>query len=190
VVRKTALFFTAWLAAAASFAIPLATVAQEGAAGAPAVYHYSTAITTAYGSPYPVAGHLDIEVFPNGILRGYYHSAYQKQFIPVTGGRDGNYIWFDIGPSLVDLGIGNGPNGSVHIVATMDGGGAFKGQLFPRPASSDVSTNDTTDTTTTATATATTTAIGEPPGGVDQYLFSAKPTEKSAEDYPQPLPSP
>ena len=62
-------------------------------------YHYDTAITTVYGSPYPIAGKLDIQITQEGILRGYYHNAYQKAFIQVVGGRDGNYIWFDIGPS-------------------------------------------------------------------------------------------
>ncbi len=36
---------------------------------------------------------------PGGHLRGYYHTSYYKLFIPVVGGRDGDYIWLDIGPA-------------------------------------------------------------------------------------------
>ena len=74
--------------------------------------HYTTAITQVYGSAYPLTGRLDLQIFPSGNLRGYYHTSYYKLYIPVAGGRDGNYIWFDIGPSSLDLGLGAGPEGS------------------------------------------------------------------------------
>ncbi len=74
--------------------------------------HYTTAITEVYGSPYPLTGRLDLQLFSDGTLRGYYHTTYYKIYIPVAGGRDGNYIWFDIGPSTVDLGLGTGPAGA------------------------------------------------------------------------------
>ena len=48
--------------------------------------------------------------------------------LPVAGGRDGDYIWFDIGPSSVDLGLGAGPQGKLHVVATMNAR-----RLLPRP---------------------------------------------------------
>jgi len=67
---------------------------------------YTTAITQVYGSTYPLTGRLDLELFPDGTLRGYYHTSYYKLFIPVVGGRDGDYMWFDIGPSSIDLGLG------------------------------------------------------------------------------------
>ncbi|HVA34265.1 MAG TPA: hypothetical protein VNG31_08965, partial [Candidatus Baltobacteraceae bacterium] len=99
-------------ACAALLAVGLPAVAGAQTAGATATdYHFSTTITPVYGSPYPVAGHLDLEIFPSGIVRGYYHNAYQKAFVPVTGGRDGDYLWFDIGPTLVDLGLGVAPGG-------------------------------------------------------------------------------
>ena len=94
--------------------------------------HYSTTITTVYGSQYPIAGHLDLELSSSGTLRGYYHNAYQKAFIQVVGGRDGNYIWFDIGPSQIDIGLGIGTGERLHIVATMNGDGSFRGQAFPQ----------------------------------------------------------
>ena len=61
--------------------------------------HFKTAITQVYGSTYPLTGSLDLQIFPAGTIRGYYHTSYYKLFIPVAGGRDGDYIWFDIGPS-------------------------------------------------------------------------------------------
>jgi hypothetical protein len=96
--------------------------------------YYTTAITEVYGSTYPLTGRLDIEIFPSGTLRGYYHTTYDKLYIPVAGGRDGNYIWFDIGPSSIDLGLGAGPQGKLHVVATMNPDGSFRGQVYPETA--------------------------------------------------------
>jgi hypothetical protein len=129
-------------------------------------YHYETAITTAYGSPYPIAGKLDIQITPAGILRGYYHNAYQKAFIQVVGGRDGNYIWFDIGPTSADLGIPGVESGSgrIHIVGTLSSDGSIHGQVFPHYGAGSAA-NDVTP---------------QPgPSSSDQYLFSAKPVEKA-----------
>lgn len=95
---------------------------------------YTTAITAVYGSKYPLTGHLDLEVFPDGTLRGYYHTSYYKLFIPVVGGQDGDYMWFDIGPSSVDLGLNAGPRGKLHFVGTMNPDGTFRGQVYPETA--------------------------------------------------------
>jgi hypothetical protein len=96
--------------------------------------HFNTAITQVYGSKYPITGRLDIQVFPNGIVRGYYHTSYYKLYIQVVGGRDGDYIWFDIGPSSIDLGLGAGPQGKLHVVGTMNADGSFRGQVYPEQA--------------------------------------------------------
>jgi hypothetical protein len=109
-------------------------VLPSAAIGQPTDQYYTTAITQVYGSEYPLTGRLDLEVFPDGTLRGYYHTTFNKLYIPVAGGRDGNYIWFDIGPSSVDLGLGAGPQGKLHIVATMNGDGSFRGQVYPETA--------------------------------------------------------
>ena len=78
--------------------------ASPSAASAQATdLRFTTAITQVYGSEYPITGRLDLQIFPAGTLRGYYHTSFNKLFIPVAGGRDGNYIWFDIGPSSLDL---------------------------------------------------------------------------------------
>ncbi len=125
--------------------------------------HYATAITPVYGSKYPIAGHLDLQMFPSGIVRGYYHNAYQKAFVQVTGGRDGNYIWFDIGPSNVDMGMGAEPDGRVHVVGTVDANGAIHGQIY----ANQVSGNSMTLPLQNSSAT-----------GRDQYLFVATPEVK------------
>jgi len=108
---------------------PIASPAQT-----PQTPQYTTAIIEAYGSQYPLTGRLDLELFADGTLRGYYHTSYYKLFIPVVGGRDGNYIWFDIGPSSIDLGLGAGPQGKLHVVATMNNDGSFRGQVYPETA--------------------------------------------------------
>jgi hypothetical protein len=175
---------TVTLVIAAAFG-PVAAGAQETSGGA-TVYHYATSITQVYGSQYPIAGHLDLEIFPSGIVRGYYHNAFQKAFVPVTGGRDGSYIWFNIGPTLVDLGFLSGPNGIAHIVATMDNDNSFRGQIYPEATASSASAvTNVPSANNIGNA-----EIASPPvQGVvtvpnEQYLFAAKPIDKSAEDYP------
>ncbi|MBV8155203.1 MAG: hypothetical protein JO029_11240 [Candidatus Eremiobacteraeota bacterium] len=160
------------LVLAAILMAPASAVAQgsqPNASPAPDQIHYTTTITNAYGSKYPTAGHLDIEIFSSGILRGYYHNAYEKAFIPVTGGRDGSYIWFDIGPTINDLGIGIAPGTRLHVVATVDNDNSFRGQLYPEVSGPDAGAYSNY-------------LNAQGPRG--QYLFAAKPTEKSAEDYP------
>ena len=159
------------LIAALSAALPINAGAQDTTAGAPTQYHYSTTVTPVYASNYPVAGHLDLEMFPSGIVRGYYHNAFQKAFIQVVGGRDGDYLWFDIGPSPVDLGLGVGTGERLHIVATMNSDGSFRGQAFPQMTLA--KTSGMTSPVDQATAN-------------DQYIFAATPVEKSPEDYQPP----
>jgi hypothetical protein len=179
-LRSPAFRIATWVAllCLSAAAMPIGARADTNAGSTE--YHFSTTLRTVYGSQYPLAGHLDLQVFPNGSLRGFYHNAFQKAFVQVVGGRDGNYIWFDIGPSPVDLGLGLGNGERLHIVANMDAGGAFRGQAYPQY-------NTEVDTF-------------PPPGPItgyqstdyEQYIFAAQPVEKSAEDYqaPQPLGSP
>lgn len=151
-------------------ALPIATPAQATDS------HYTTAITEAYGSQYPITGRLDLQIFPSGTLRGYYHTSFNKLYIPVAGGRDGNYIWFDIGPSSVDLGLGAGPQGKLHVVATMNGDGSFKGQVYPQTAAvlSGISQQYQFENPNLS--------VSQNPS--DQYIFSATPTTQ-----PEPTPS-
>lgn len=63
---------------------------------------YDTALTAVYGSPSPYTGTLKLTVTESGIVRGYYFSSDGTQmFVPVTGGKSGNSIWFDIGNDRV-----------------------------------------------------------------------------------------
>ena len=174
-VRSPAFRIAAWilLLSISTTALPIVAAADTSTDATDS--HYSTTITTVYGSQYPIAGHLDLQISPSGILRGYYHNAFQKAFIQVVGGRDGNYIWFDIGPSTIDLGLGVGTGERLHIVATMNEDGSFRGQAFPQVTLANVS--QMTSPTNQATAN-------------DQYIFAAKSVEKSSEDYPEPSPAP
>ncbi|MEO6835663.1 MAG: hypothetical protein ABI231_07145 [Candidatus Tumulicola sp.] len=177
-VRSPAFRVAAWVAllSISAAAVPIAAAADASTDAAEG--HYSTTITTVYGSKYPIAGHLDLQISPSGTVRGYYHNAFQKAFIQVVGGRDGTYIWFDIGPSPTDLGLGIGTGERLHIIATMDADGSFRGQAFPQMTLGDIS--QMTSATDQATAN-------------DQYIFAAKPVERSPEDYqtaPTSSPSP
>jgi hypothetical protein len=161
--------------------------------------HYTTAITTVYGSQYPVAGHLDLQLYPSGVVRGYYHNAYQKAFIQVVGGRDGSYIWFDIGPSPVDLGLAVAPNARLHIVATMNTDGSFRGQAFPlNPGiAAVIGSSDANGSAAQASGGGTRYAYNQfnpsPSNGdsqADQYIFAGKPQDAGSDDYPTASSSP
>lgn len=173
---------------------------------------FTTSIVEVYGSQYPLTGKLDLQIFPNGTVRGYYHTSYYKIYIPVVGGRDGDYIWFDIGPSPVDLGLGAGPGGKLHVVATMNNDGSFRGQVYPESAADvaglqmqyDVSSANPIDTGGGGAdaggggaARKRPTQVSVPPsasgggnivntqqGAPDQYIFTASPT--AAEQMPNP----
>jgi hypothetical protein len=186
-VRSIAARAASWgLVLAAAF-LPVAASAQEtpSASGA-TVYHYSTSITPVYGSQYPIAGHLDLEVFPDGIVRGYYHNAFQKAYVQVAGGRDGTYLWFDIGPVFTDLGFLVGPNGKAHVVATMSTDNSFRGQIYPEATADTISSLANTpsafNTADTVNANGNIPLVSASPG--EQYVFAGKPIEKSPEDYP------
>lgn len=185
--------------------------ASAATTATPTPSFFTTSIVEVYGSQYPLTGKLDLQVFPNGIVRGYYHTSYYKIFVPVNGGQDGDYIWFDIGPSTVDLGLGAGPGGKLHVVATMNKDGSFRGQVYPESAADisglamqyDVSGPNPIDTGGGSGGTgggdsrrrqqSVATAPGQPSGGniqstqqgaPDQYIFMASPT--AAEQMPTP----
>jgi hypothetical protein len=174
-VGSPAFRIAAWIAllSMSTMALPIVAAADTGTDATDS--HYSTTITTVYGSQYPIAGHLDLQIAPSGTVRGYYHNAFQKAFIQVVGGRDGSYIWFDIGPSSTDLGLGIGTGERLHIIATMNPDGSFRGQAFPQVSPAD--TVSMRSPTNQATAN-------------DQYIFAAKPVEKSPEDYSTASPAP
>jgi hypothetical protein len=157
------------LGSTALLATPNVASAQQAQ---PAVQFYTTDIKAVYGSQYPITGRLDIQIFPSGHLRGYYHTTFNKLYIDVVGGRDGNYIWMDIGPSSIDLGLDAGPQGKLHVVATMNTDGSFRGQVYPEQAA------------VLNGAQSLATMANPQPTANDQWIFAAMPTD------PEPTPTP
>jgi hypothetical protein len=76
--------------------VPVASLAMQQS---PAAF-YDTRLVQEYGSPAPYSGTLQLRISPDNIVNGYYRpDAGLGRFVPVTGGRDGDNIWFDIGES-------------------------------------------------------------------------------------------
>lgn len=79
-------------------ALGLLLLAGAPALCAPQPTRYATALTAVYGSPAPYTGMLKLTISQDGIVQGYYSpSDGSALFIPVTGGKSGDSIWFDIG---------------------------------------------------------------------------------------------
>jgi hypothetical protein len=137
-VSSTALVCLAWAALMSAASAQTTTTDM----------HFTTAITQVYGSQYPITGRLDIQIFPAGNL------------------RDGSYVWFDIGPSSIDLGLGAGPDGKLHVVGTLGSDGSFRGQVYPETTavlSGPSMTNQFPNPTATSN---------------QQYIFAATPTNE------------
>src|SRR5581483_7679450 len=84
-------------ACAGLLALGALPIAGQAATAEPSTT-YTTALTQTYGSLAPYTGSLKLTVGSDGIVRGYYFPAdYSASYIPVTGGRTGDRIWFDIG---------------------------------------------------------------------------------------------
>ena len=85
----------------------LAAATVLGLAGQPApslavqqnaMTYYNTRLVEIYGSPAPFAGTLQLRISPDNIINGYYRAeGGLGTYIPITGGRDGDDVWFDIG---------------------------------------------------------------------------------------------
>jgi hypothetical protein len=106
------------LAAVAAIGV-LATWALPSAAQTPSpTYHYDTALTDLYGSSAPYSGSIDLRFASSGIISGYYQPDDLLSFVPVTGGRTGDDVWFEIGSSS-----------TIHVTATIKGD-AIVGQAY------------------------------------------------------------
>jgi hypothetical protein len=104
--------FAAALGLFALAAAPAISAASQAAS-------YDTELTSVYGSPSPYTGTLRLTVSESGIVHGYYFSSDgTAMFVPVTGGKIGDSIWFDIGDGRM-----------YHIDARMHGG-AIVGTAF------------------------------------------------------------
>jgi hypothetical protein len=97
---STKILSSAALVIAAAFAgVPAISQAATAQATAPVHATYNTSLESIYGLPSPWTGTLQLTINPDGIIQGYYRPADNNAFIPVTGGRDGDQVWLDIGNS-------------------------------------------------------------------------------------------
>lgn len=89
-------------------------LAGAPAASSPQPTQYATALTAMYGSSAPYTGTLKLTVSEHGIVQGYYFSSDgSAMFVPVTGGRTGDSIWFDIGNKVMYHVDGRVRNGTI-----------------------------------------------------------------------------
>lgn len=78
-------------------ALGLLALASAPALSAEQPTAYNTALTELYGSPAPYTGTLKLTV-SGGIVHGFYYPTDgASMLVPVTGGQNGDTIWFDIG---------------------------------------------------------------------------------------------
>ena len=83
-------------------------------------------------------------------------------------------MWLDIGPSSVDLGLGAGPEGKLHLVGTVNSDDSFSGQVYP-------------ETAAVLSGVAMQNQFADPqPTSNDQYIFTATPTTEPAPTPPTP----
>lgn len=106
--------------AAAAALLFVATTAVASADTSVATYHDATSMISTYGDggAGQYAGTLDIEIYASGVVSGWY-SPQDGLPTPITGGRDGNKIWFDIGTHQ-----------TLHVTGTMAPNGAIAGQAI------------------------------------------------------------
>ena len=187
-VRALAERFAATLAVGgmlAAAAFPIATSAQPASTDKPTELHYLTEITIQYGKPFPIPGHLDLLFYPDGVLRGFYHNERQQAIIPLIGGHDGTYLWFDLEPANRDLGLGFAPGSRFHVVATMSPDGGFRGQLFPLLESFAESPGTQSTVPVTNVPTNHLNPLPQPEPTIDeQFWIRAEPADKASENVP------
>lgn len=110
--------------AAALAAILLTTAVPANAvttAPTPTAHRYATTMTGLYGNYGPLSGSLTLRIYNDGIVQGTYATYDGPQFIPVTGGLNGNNIWFDIGMQ-----------GRIHVDARIQRNGRIVGSAIAR----------------------------------------------------------
>ncbi len=73
--------------------------------------NFNTTISPLWGFGAPWSGTLQLTVTPDDIINGYYRPADTGAFVPVTGGRNGDEVWFDIGA-----------RGRTHVQGTLHNG--------------------------------------------------------------------
>ncbi|HLI95660.1 MAG TPA: hypothetical protein VKT72_06185 [Candidatus Baltobacteraceae bacterium] len=115
---------SAAFAIAAALVVVAPSVSQAAVTQAQAPVHatYETSmVPVLHAFDGPWTGTLKLTFNPSGIIQGYYNPADQMAFIPVTGGRDGDNVWFDIGT-----------NGRLHVNGTLQNGSIVGGAIDER----------------------------------------------------------
>ena len=107
ILRGSALLFAVALAGAPT----VSQAATAYSATQPVHVNYDTSMQSLFGFDYPWTGTLQLTINPDGIINGYYRPADNMAFIPVTGGRDGQNVWLDIGG-----------RGRLHVTGTLQNG--------------------------------------------------------------------
>lgn len=87
----------AFLAAASMASLPAISQAATATSTQPVQVKYDTKIGPIMGFAVPWTGALQLTINPDGIIQGYYRPADNNAFVPVTGGRNGDSVWLDIG---------------------------------------------------------------------------------------------
>lgn len=103
----------------AAFAVALALAGAPAISNGATAYNtnetlhvdYNTSIAPLFGFGYPWSGKLQLTITPDGIINGYYRPDDNQAFIPVTGGRDGQNVWLEIGQM-----------GRLHVTGTLQRG--------------------------------------------------------------------
>lgn len=96
---KTLLRIAALAAAAALSAVPAVSQAAVSSTTQAVHANYDTTFGPIMGFAVPWSGKLQLTFTPDGIIQGYYRPDDNGAFVPVTGGRQGDSVWLDIGRS-------------------------------------------------------------------------------------------
>lgn len=110
-MKNTLIRRAAFVLALAFIGAPAIATATTASASAPVQVEYNTSISPLVGIGYPITGRLQLTLNADNIINGYYRPADNNAYIPVTGGRDGNNVWLDIGD-----------RGRMHVTGTLQNG--------------------------------------------------------------------
>ncbi len=117
---KNAIRAAAVSAALMAAALPAAGAAATQTTGQPQHFAFQTQLSDRYHAG-GYAGSLTLDVYPNGIVQGYYHPL-DGTIQSIAGGISGREIWFDLGRGVHRLHlIGTLHNGVLRTTAQVPG---------------------------------------------------------------------
>ena len=103
--------FRASVLAAIAAVVPATSFAATSLLETTVTKTYATTFTKQYGQAFPfTGGKLRLTLTKDGYIQGYFTPADSVSFVPVTGGRDGAKVWFDIGGAR-----------STYVTGTLEG---------------------------------------------------------------------